>query len=221
VTDRPTHEELQLIAWQTEAAKSQDALYRIQAEKGRLEIETLRRDLADDDASADANCVYLFTDAIFNESVLTCVARLGEWHRRDPEADMRIILNSPGGVVSDGLALYDTIREFRNAGHKIEVHGQGQVLSMSAIVLQAATVRSMSENAYLMVHEVQHGGGGRSSQMRDESLLVQRIQNQLCEILASRSRLSVEEIARKWDRQDWWMSAAEALETGLIDEIRA
>jgi len=122
--------------------------------------------------------------------------------------------------VSDGLALYDEIREFTAAGHAIEVHGQGQVLSMSAIVLQAGTVRSMSEHAYLMIHEVSHGSAGRSSQVTDEAKLVARIQHELCEILASRSTLTVDEIATRWDRRDWWMSAAEALEVGLIDVIR-
>lgn len=171
-------------------------------------------------SSADSARVYTFYEAVKSASVERCMEELGIWSRRDPGQDIKIILNSPGGNVLDGLALYDYIQQLRGDGHKIEVVGLGMAASMGGILLQAGDIRTMGKNSWMLIHEVSSGAIGNLSEIEDEVEFIKRLQNGLVEILAERSHLTATQIKRKWKKKDWWLSAGEALELGFIDGIQ-
>ena len=72
----------------------------------------------------------------------------------------------------------------------------------------------------MMIHRAAFGAYGKTFEIEDEVRFVRRIEERILKIFAFRSRLSVRKIKRNWDRKDWWISADECVEMGLVDEIR-
>lgn len=184
--------------------------------------EALERDNADERASADEAKVFTFVSEIEACSVGECMETLGEWHRKEPHSPITLALNSPGGSVFDGLALYDYIRWLVSEGHEVTTLGIGQIFSMGGVILQAGSRRVMAPNAWFMIHEVSTTlpEGSKASAVGDESKLITRLQSQLLEILAERSEFSTRQLKNRWDRKDWYISASEALKHGFIDAIQ-
>lgn len=190
-----------------------------EAEAAEYEAAEKRREHRDHEASANQARVYPFVGVVNHTSVQSCIATLGAWSRRDPESDITIVFNSPGGDVFDGLALYDYIQELRGAGHYVTTAARGMAASMGGILLQAGDNRVMGANAYLMIHEISTLGLGKVSDIEDELELCKRLQKRLLGILAERSTMTVREIERKWRKTDWWLSAHDALDLKFADAI--
>ena len=93
--------------------------------------------------------------------------------------------------------------------------------SMAGILLQAGDVRWIGHQAWLMIHRAAFGAIGKTYEIEDEVKLVKRIEGRILDIFTSRSKLTRHKIVRNWDRKDWWIDADEALEMGLVDEVRA
>lgn len=146
---------------------------------------------------------------------------LTHWERRDGDAGLPITINinSPGGSVMDGLALYDTIQRLRRKGHFVTTRAQGLVASMATIILQAGDERIADENVQILVHELSGGAGGKISGIRDEAAMMERLNARLFSILADRSTLTARSIKSRADRKEWWMDAAEALKLGFVDRV--
>jgi ATP-dependent Clp endopeptidase proteolytic subunit ClpP len=204
-----------------EVTEAKLRVLKLQEEKHKLEIKGIKRDFEEEDADGFHNRTYLFTDPFVPETVLECTRVLGQWHRLYPKKKITVILNSPGGTIFDGLALYDYLRELVDSGHEVETLGQGAVFSMTSVVLQAGTTRSMTPHSFLMIHEISHMVGGTASKIIDEAKLITRLQEPILKIYAGRSNMDVEEISRNWERRDWWLTSPEALELGFIDVIHA
>lgn len=169
-------------------------------------------------ATGAENHDFLLYDYISNKSVWNAVSGLEQWSRRFPGEPLRLVIDSPGGSVIDGLHLYDCIQGLRETHHVTTV-GMGMAASMGGILLQAGDVREMSANAYLLIHEVQASAGGTVTEMRDEAKFLEALNARGMELLAARATISSEEILDRIARKDWWLSADEALEYGFIDVI--
>ena len=191
----------------------------LDTERTALELDILRRREIEAAAEPDRARIYTFYSAVDGESVRQCMAELGQWSRREPHAPITVIFNSPGGSVLDGLALFDFLRQLRNAGHHITTVALGRAASMGGVLLQAGDHRVMGENAFMLIHEVSHLSSGKVSEMEDGVEFTRRLQKRLLAILSSRSTLSEVQIARRWTRKEWWLDATEAVALGLADEV--
>lgn len=157
--------------------------------------------------------------AIYGPAVDEWIDRLEHWERRDPGEPITIRINSPGGAVLDGFALYDTIMRLRRKGHHITTHGIGMIASMATIIMQAGDERVLDTNAWFMIHELSAQTRGKSSDMEDEMRFIKRLQDRALDIYVTRTKLNKAQISRRWKKTDDWMSADEALEYGFVDRV--
>ncbi|MDX6273795.1 MAG: hypothetical protein QOJ92_1005 [Frankiales bacterium] len=205
------------ISMQRAAAELRRAV--ADADKAELELAVaLRRD-AESRSEAAHDLSYTFYDEVNEVSVRTAMSTLAAWSRREPGADLRIVLNSPGGRVLDGLALVDFLTGLRHAGHHLRIEVLGRAASMGGVVLQAADERVMGENAFLLVHEVSGGAEGRSSELGDRVEFYEQMERRIVALLSARSSLTERQIRSRWIRKDWWLGAREAVAVGLADAV--
>lgn len=137
---------------------------------------------------------------------------------QDPDRTVTLYINSPGGVVSDGLAIIDLCRSVSNP---IATVGVGQCASMGAVLLACAGdrgLRSAMPNCETMLHQPMSGVQGQASDILIAAEHVTRTRARLCEMLAKACGQPAEKIARDLDR-DFWLAADEAKEYGLIDRV--
>jgi ATP-dependent Clp protease protease subunit len=136
----------------------------------------------------------------------------------DPNKPIYLYINSPGGSVTAGMAIYDTMQYIKSEVITICV---GLAASMGAFLLAAGTPgkRLALPHARIMIHQPMGGTGRRqATDIQIEAKEILRIRQQLNEILAHRTSQTVEKIAKDTDR-DYFMSADEAMEYGLIDKV--
>jgi len=135
----------------------------------------------------------------------------------DPKKDISIYINSPGGVVTAGMAIYDTIRYVKADISTICI---GQAASAAAILLTAGTKgkRLALPNARVMIHQVMGGAEGQATDVEIQTREILRIKKAINEILAKHTGKSMSQIEKDTDR-DFYMTAAEAKKYGIIDEV--
>ena len=135
----------------------------------------------------------------------------------DPEKDITIYINSPGLIVSSGLAIYDTIQFIKPDVSTICI---GQAASMGAILLAAGTKgkRFALPHARVMLHQPIGGAGGQAADIAIHAKEIIRVKNSLNQIIQKHSGQDLEVIARDTDR-NFFMSAEEAKAYGIIDDI--
>ena len=129
--------------------------------------------------------------------------------------EINIYINSPGGSVSDGLAIIDTMELLKS---KIKVIGYGTVASMAAVILACGHKRCCLKHTRLMIHQIYGGIQGNASDVEIAYNNMMEIKKDIMEILASKVKKNVTQIEKDCER-DYWMSANEAKEYGLIDEV--
>lgn len=192
---------------------------RAEAEEAEINRDIVKREFNEDSAHSDRNRVYSFFHTVDGRSVAEAMITLRYWQRRDGNAPIEIVFNSPGGGVIDGLALYDQILDLRYKGVPVTTVAMGMAASMGGILLQAGDKRVIGRHAHIMMHEVSTAGFGRLSEIEDELKFSKRLQDRCLDILAERSNMTKNQIQRKWKSKDWWISAQEALELGFVDAI--
>ncbi len=136
----------------------------------------------------------------------------------DPEKDVSLYINSPGGVVTAGMAIYDTIQFIRPDVATICI---GQAASIAAILLAAGTAgkRYALPNSRVLIHQPTMGGlSGQATDIDIHAREILRVRAGLNEIMAKHSSQPIEKVERDMER-DFWMSAQQAREYGIIDEI--
>jgi len=135
----------------------------------------------------------------------------------NPEKDIIVYINSPGGYVSAGMAIYDTMQHIRPDVVTICV---GSCISMAAVLLAAGTKgkRYALPHSRIMLHQPMGAATGQSSDIQIHAKEIVRTREQLAEVVAKHSGRSIAEVREKTDR-DFYMSAQEALEFGIVDEI--
>jgi len=147
----------------------------------------------------------------------TIIAQLLFLESEDPDKDINLYVNSPGGVVTSGLAIYDTIQFMKAPVSTICV---GQAASMGAVLLAAGAKgkRFALPNARIMIHQPSGGAQGQATDIEIQAKEILKIRERLNAILAHHTGQTVAKISDDVER-DYFMSAEEALKYGLIDEI--
>ena len=134
----------------------------------------------------------------------------------DGDDDITLYVNSPGGIITGMFAIYDTIRLLRS---KVNTRCVGLAASAAAFLLATGTGnRAATENSRIMIHQPLGGARGTAKDIEIQAKNIVWMRERINEILAERSGKSVEQVAEDTDR-DYWMTAAEAVEYGLIDEV--
>lgn len=145
------------------------------------------------------------------------IAELLFLEAQDPERDIFIYINSPGGYVASGLAIYDTIQYIRPDVHTICM---GQAASMAAVLLCAGTKgkRSALPHSRIMIHQPMGGSEGQASDIEIYAKEIVKMRERLTQILADHTGQDIERIRKDSDR-NFFMSAEEAMEYGIIDQV--
>ena len=210
-----------------ERRKIEAEILKIEADTSKINVEKTRwQGLVDDDdrsrswtnASHAEHMRYHFVGTVGRDSVRDAIQELGRWCRRKPETDLTILLNSPGGSVIDGLALYDFLEELK-VGRSVHGVVRGMAASMGAVLLQAGTTRTIGKNAHVLIHEISTGAIGKLSELEDEVEFARKLNDRLSEILAERSTLDAKKIRGKMKSKDWWLQSAQAIDLGFADTI--
>jgi len=157
--------------------------------------------------------------AVDDEIANVIIAQMLFLESEDPDKDINLYVNSPGGSVTAGLAIYDTMQYVKPPVSTICL---GQAASMAAVLLAAGSPgkRFAVPNARIMIHQVSGGYQGQASDIEIQARETLRIKARLNEILARHTRQPIERIERDSDR-DYFMGPGEAKEYGLIDEVFA
>lgn len=135
----------------------------------------------------------------------------------NPEKDITMYINSPGGYVSAGLAIYDTMQHIRPNVATICI---GNSISMAAVLLAAGAKgkRYALPHSRIMLHQPSGSAGGQSTDIQIHAKEILRTRETLTEIIAKHSGKTLDEVRAKTER-DFYLSPEEALEFGIIDEI--
>jgi len=145
------------------------------------------------------------------------IAQLLFLEAEDPDRDINLYINSPGGVVSAGLAIYDTMQFIRP---DVATICMGQAASMAALLLAAGAPgkRSALPHSRIMIHQPSGGFGGQASDIELHAKEILRLKAKLNEIMQKHTGQGLDRIEKDTDR-DYFMGAGEAKEYGLIDEV--
>jgi ATP-dependent Clp protease protease subunit len=145
------------------------------------------------------------------------IAQLLFLESEDPDKDINLYVNSPGGSVTSGLAIYDTMQYVKP---QVSTICLGQAASMGAFLLSggAPGKRFAVPNARIMIHQPLGGFQGQATDIEIQAKEILRLKARLNEILAKHTRQPIERIEKDTDR-DYFMGAGEAKEYGLIDEV--
>lgn len=160
----------------------------------------------------------VFLGSVVDDNVANVViAQMLFLQAEDPERDIFLYINSPGGSISAGLAIYDTMQYITN---DVVTICMGQAASMGAVLLAAGTAgkRSALTNARVMIHQPMGGSQGQASMIEIYAKEILYLRDRLYKILAKHTRQNEEKIAIDSDR-DYFMSALDAQEYGLVDKV--
>jgi ATP-dependent Clp protease protease subunit len=147
----------------------------------------------------------------------TVIAQLLFLQTEDPDKDIHLYINSPGGIVSSGLAIYDTMQYVKP---NIATYCIGQAASMSALLLAAGTKgkRFALPHSRIMLHQPMGGFHGQATDIEIHAREILRMKDTLNRILSAHTGQSLEKIQTDTDR-DFFMSGEEAKEYGIVDEV--
>ena len=162
------------------------------------------------------NIIFLGTP--IDDSVANAiVAQMLFLESEDPDKDIQIYINSPGGSVTAGLAIYDTMQFVKN---DIVTYCIGQCASMGAHLLAAGTKgkRFALPNARIMIHQPSGGAQGQATEIEITYKEIQRLKESLAGTFAKHTGQTLKKVMKDMDR-DYFMSAEEALQYGIVDKV--
>ncbi|PJA90566.1 MAG: ATP-dependent Clp endopeptidase, proteolytic subunit ClpP [Candidatus Magasanikbacteria bacterium CG_4_9_14_3_um_filter_32_9] len=145
------------------------------------------------------------------------IAQLLFLENQEPEKDIKIYINSPGGSVTAGMAIYDTMQYIKSDVSTICI---GMAASMASVLLASGAKgkRFCLPNSEVMIHQVMGGTNGQASDIKIHAERILKIKDKLNEILAKHTGKGIKTIEKDADR-DYFMDAKEAVEYGIIDKI--
>jgi ATP-dependent Clp protease, protease subunit len=157
--------------------------------------------------------------AIDSEIANLIVAQLLFLESEDPEKDISFYINSPGGVVTAGLAVYDTMQYIKPDVATVCI---GQAASMGALLLAAGAPKKRFSlpNARIMIHQPLGGAQGQAADIKIQATEILRMKDTLNEILSAHTGQKIDKIAQDTDR-DFFMSGNEAKNYGIVDRVVA
>ncbi|MCK5248201.1 ATP-dependent Clp protease proteolytic subunit [Candidatus Bipolaricaulota bacterium] len=161
--------------------------------------------------------IIFLRDAIDDDVANVVIAQILFLAAKDPSKDIRLYINSPGGIVTAGLAIYDTMRFVKCDVATICI---GQAASMAAVLLAAGAPgkRSALPNSRILLHQASGGAQGQATDVEIQAAELLRIRDLLVKILSDHTGKQKRTIQKDTDR-DNFMSAKDAVEYGLIDRI--
>jgi len=161
--------------------------------------------------------IILLGTEIFDELANVIVAQMLFLESEDPDKDINLYINSPGGSVTAGMAIYDTMQYVRPAVSTICV---GQAASMGAVLLLAGAKgkRQALPNARIMIHQPMGGAQGQATDIEIQAKEILRMKGRLNEIIARHTGQPLERVEKDSDR-DYFMGAQEARAYGIVDEV--
>lgn len=161
--------------------------------------------------------IVILSDSVNNVTANLIVAQLLFLEAEDPNKDIQFYINSPGGEVSAGLMVYDTMQYIKP---DVQTICMGMAASMGAFLVAAGAKgkRFALPNADLMIHQPSGGAQGQATDITIAAEYILKLKQRLNRILAEHTGQPIEVIERDTDR-DTWLSAEQAIEYGLIDKI--
>jgi ATP-dependent Clp protease protease subunit len=161
--------------------------------------------------------IVFLSDEVNDATASLVVAQLLFLEAEDPDKDIYFYINSPGGSVTAGMAIYDTMNFIKCDVSTICI---GMAASMGAFLLSSGAKgkRIALSNSEIMIHQPLGGAKGQATDIKIQADLILRTRDNLNRILASNTGRSIEEIARDTER-DNFMTASQALEYGLVDKV--
>jgi ATP-dependent Clp endopeptidase proteolytic subunit ClpP len=210
-----------LAAAQASKAEAEAAYERITlAKRMREENDTLSSDYY--------NHVYRFTSSVDEETVAACISVLSKWSRQSPKCNITLILQSPGGDVISGAALFDFLEDLKRKGHHLTTKSMGYAASMAAVLLQAGTVRVAAKQSWILLHEASMGAIGKLADVEDRVEWIRRICDRFLDIFSERASQATGKdkarvkayIKKNWSRKDFWLASDEALKLGIVDVVQ-
>ena len=161
--------------------------------------------------------IIFLADQVTDQTASLVVAQMLYLEAKDPDKDIQLYINSPGGSISAGMAIYDTMQYIKC---DVSTMCMGLAASMGAFLLAggAKGKRLALPNSEIMIHQPSGGAKGQETEIRIVAENILKTRNRLNEILAANTGKSVEEISRDTER-DNYMTAQEAVAYGLIDSV--
>ena len=161
--------------------------------------------------------IIMLSGEVNDQSASTIVAQLLFLEAEDPEKDIYFYINSPGGVITAGMSIYDTMNYIKPDVSTICI---GQAASMGAFLLSSGAKgkRYSLPNSRIMIHQPSGGAQGQSTDIQIQAKEIQRMKDDLNAILADNTGQKVAKIAEDTER-DNFMSAEESKKYGMIDEV--
>ncbi|RLA66614.1 MAG: ATP-dependent Clp endopeptidase proteolytic subunit ClpP [Epsilonproteobacteria bacterium] len=161
--------------------------------------------------------IIMLSGEVNDQVASTVVAQLLFLEAQDPDKDIYFYINSPGGVITSGLSMFDTMNYIKPDIVTICI---GQAASMGAFLLASGTKgkRYALPNARIMIHQPSGGAQGQSTDIQIQAQEIQRLKDTLNDILAEKTGKTSKKIEKDTER-DNFMSAKEAVEYGLIDKV--
>ena len=161
--------------------------------------------------------IVMLCEEVNDASASLVVAQLLYLEGQDPDKDISLYINSPGGSITSGMAIYDTMQYIKCDVSTICI---GMAASMCAFLLSSGAKgkRFALPNSEIMIHQPSGGSQGQATDIQIQAERILRMKKHLNSILAENTGKSIEEITRDCER-DHFMSAAEACEYGLIDKV--
>ena len=161
--------------------------------------------------------IILLNEEVNSASAGVVVAQLLYLEGQDPEKDISLYINSPGGVITDGMAIYDTMQYIKCDVSTICL---GMAASMGAFLLAAGTKgkRFALPNSEIMIHQPSGGAQGQATDISIHANHILRVKDKLNQILSERTGQPLDVVKRDTER-DNFLTAQEALEYGLIDKV--
>ena len=133
----------------------------------------------------------------------------------DDQADISLYINSPGGIVSAGLGIYDTMQLIKP---NVNTICTGMAASMASVLLCAGHERSILPHANVMIHQPLGGAQGQASDILIAAKQIEKCRKELCSIISEHTNQPYEKVFEDMDR-DYWLDAQEAVDYGLVDKI--
>jgi len=161
--------------------------------------------------------IIMLSGEVNDQVASTIVAQLLFLEAQDPDKDIFFYINSPGGVITSGLSMYDTMNYIKP---DIVTICMGQAASMGAFLLSAGTKgkRYALPHARIMIHQPSGGAQGQSTDIQIQAEEIQRLKDMLNEIMAKNCGKKAKQLEKDTER-DNFMSSEEAVEYGLIDKV--
>ena len=161
--------------------------------------------------------IILLNGQINDDTALSIVSQLLYLDAKDPDKDIHLYINSPGGVITSGFSIFDTMNHIRA---DVSTICFGQAASMGAFLLSSGAKgkRYILPSARVMIHQPMGGAQGQASDIAIQAEEILRIKKYLNGLLASQTKKSIRQIEKDTER-DFFMSPKDAVKYGLVDEV--